>query len=413
MAKRLERIRSSIAKDAYFELDLSDENFRQNALSEYVPDWARRKPFYAKRFGVPAAMICRASDFREFVCASDTFVMKVPDLPGYDAFDIFGGLESVLQMDGKRHSSVRRLMAPAFGPSGVEAIKVAVERIVADRLDIVEANGPEFDAIADFSDHLIMRSMLDATFELDEDQQLAFENAHKAMFAPNFKPGEERPPEYVATMDRVREVIHEVIDERRRNPRSDLISKLITAKDDDRRLSESELYGQINTICAGALGSTSSSLAAALNLLCKHPDQLEALKRNPELIDTAVNECLRMHGPGMFVFPRFAAEDTEIAGTPIYKDMLVIGSPQTANFDPDEFPDPTTFDVTRTTQPLTFGTGPHFCIGFRLAKLTMRTALLALLERFPDVRLADPDFTPVLRGNVGSLFITDLPMRLY
>src|SRR3546814_8607881 len=99
------------------------------------------------------------------------FVMKAPPLPGYESFDIFGGLESVLQMDGDRHGRVRRLMNPAFSPPSLPAIRPAVERIVQARLDAIEATGPHFDAMQDLCDHLIVRSLRDATFQLNPTQQ--------------------------------------------------------------------------------------------------------------------------------------------------------------------------------------------------------------------------------------------------
>jgi cytochrome P450 len=344
---------------------------------------------------------------------AERFVMKAPPLPGYEVFDVFGGLESVLQMDGERHARVRRLMNPAFSPVGLTTIKPAVERIVEERISCIEAAGPQFDAMSDFCDHLIMRALLDATFELSEEQQVAFERVHRAIaMAPKFRPGEPRPKEYTDAINAIRLVIEEVIEERRRNPGTDFISNLVTARDDGNKLSEAELYGQINTICGSALGSTAATLGAALYVLCQHPNQLAKLRDAPDLMDSAIEECLRLHGPGLFSFPRFAARDTQVGGTAIYEGMPVITSPQSASYDPDEFDEPTRMDITRKPKALTFGTGNHHCIGARLAKLTMRIGLQSLIARFPNLRLADPHFRPVYGGNVGTMTIASLPMRV-
>lgn len=408
----LDRINESVNDADCFGLDLSSEEFRQNALNKYAIEWAHSAPFYARRFGLPVAVVSRAADFREVMLDSERFVMRTPDLPGYEAFDIFGGLVSVLQMDGDRHQRVRRLMAPAFAAVHLDAIKGSVQRIVDERLDTIEMQSPFFDAVEDFSEHLILRSLLDATFGLSEDEQQVFERGHRAMFAPNFDPGQPRPPEYEEAIDGVRKLIERLIDERRRSPRDDFIGRLISARDNEHRLSEAELFGQINTVCAAALGSTSASLSAAIMVLLKNPEQLELLKSRPELIDSAVDECLRVHCPGMFVFPRFAAADTIVSGTRIYRDMIVLGSPQCANVDPDEFSSPDRFDIERKAQNYTFGVGPHHCIGFRLAKTTMKIALSSLLKRFPQIRFASQDFTPQYRGNVGTLFLTRLPLSV-
>jgi cytochrome P450 len=409
----LERIESAIPADAYFEWDLSSEDFRQRALRDYVQGWARRKPFYVRRMGIAAILCTRAKDVREVLMDAHRFVMKAPPLAGYEVFDVFGGLESVLQMDGERHARVRRLMSPAFSPIGLATVKPAIERIVHERLDVIEASGSVFDAMADFCDHLIMRALLDATFELSEEQQAAFERVHHAIaMAPKFIPGEPRPKEYTAAIDAIRRVIEEVIEERRRKPGTDFISNLVTARDEGNKLSEEELYGQINTICGSALGSTAATLGAALYVLCRNPGELEKLKGNPDLVDGAIEECMRMHGPGLFSFPRFAACDTEIGGMPIYEGMPVLTSPQSASYDPEEFDEPARMNITRKPKALTFGTGNHHCIGMRLAKMTMRTSLRAIIARFPKLRLADPDFKPVYGGNVGTMTIASLPMHV-
>jgi cytochrome P450 len=409
----LERIERSIPADAYFEWDLSNEEFRQRALRDYVHDWARKDPFYVRRMGLAAILCTRAKHVREVLMDAKRFVMKAPPLPGYEVFDVFGGLESVLQMDGERHARVRRLMNPAFSPVGLTSMKHAIERIVAERMDAIEAAGPQFDAMADFADHLIMHALLDATFELSKEQQVAFERVHKAIaMAPKFRPGQPRPKEYTEAIDGIRGVITEVIDERRRKPGTDFISNLITARDEGNKLTDGELYGQINTICGSALGSTAATLGAALYTLCRHPDQLEKLRRQPELVDDAIEECVRVQGPGLFSFPRFAACDTEVGGTAIFEGMPVLTSPQAASYDPDEFDEPERMDIGRKPKALSFGTGSHHCIGMRLAKLTMRTSLLGLLARFPKLRLAEPDFVPLYGGNVGTMTIAALPMRV-
>lgn len=409
----LERIEAAIPASAYYPVDLSDEAFRQRALRDVVPEWARReRPFYVRRLGLPAILCTRYRHAREVLMDSRRFVMAIPDIAGFEVFDVFGGLESVVQMDGEKHARVRRLMNPAFSPGGLTAIVASLERIVEDRLDAIEAAGPEFDAMGDFADHLIMGAMLDATFELNRDQQAAFERMHRAItLAPKFRPGEKRPAEYTQAIADVRRVILDVIAERRQRPGDDFISRLITARDDGSKLSDEELFGQINTICGSALGSSAATLGAALLVLARHPEAFAHLRAHPGMIDDAMEELLRFHGPGLFSFPRFAACDTEIGGVPVYEGMPVITSLQAASFDPDVFENPERLDFGRKPRTLTFGLGSHHCIGMRLAKATMRIGLLALMKRFPKLRLADADFVPVYGGNIGTMTIAQLPMR--
>lgn len=408
----LDRIEHVLADEPFFPDDLTDDRFRQVALRDHVPGWAMRAPFYVRRNGIAGVLCTRAADVRTVYTDTDRFVMKSPGLFGYEVFDVFGGLESVLQMDGDRHSRVRRLMNPAFSPVGLKEIRPAIERIIEERLDAIEAGGPAFDAMGDFCNTLIMRALLDATFRLAPDQQQAFERMHNSIaMATQFRPGEPRPQAFTDAVIAVRQVISTVIEERRRNPGTDFISSLITARDEGSRLSDEELYGQINTICGAAIGSTAGALGAVLYVLGKHPDQFDRVKHDPDLIPDALEECVRVHGPGLFSFTRFATCDTEVGGTRILKDMPVFVSPQAANYDPAEYEDPRRVDVGRRPKSImSFGTGPHFCIGIRLAKMAMQMGLSGLIQRFPGLRLADADFRPVYSGSVGTLSITRLPM---
>ncbi len=403
-------IERKLSGAAFFQTDLAEESFRQGAVDRYAIEWSTRRPFYARRHGIPVLVCTRSKDVHEVMLNPEGFVMKAPELPGYEKFDIFGGLESVLQMDGDRHARVRRLMNPAFSPAALPKIRPAIERIVAERLDAISEMGPSFDAMRDLCDHLIVGSLLDATFDLNPEQRGAFERVHRAIFAMNFEPGKAQPETYTKAIADVRLVIADIVADRRVNPRDDFIGKLVSARDEGSKLDDAELFGQINTICGAALGSTATSLAASLYLLARNPEALDAVRSDPELIDGALEECLRMHCPGFFFFPRFAAADGEVAGVHYFKDMVVLASPQSANFDPTEYAQPECFDIRRKARSHTFGVGAHHCIGVLLAKLTMRIALRAIIERFPRIRLADPDFRPVYSGNVGTLTITSMPM---
>lgn len=408
----LERIERQLSDEEFFEFDLSDEAFRQQALRRYMDVWPYKNPFYVRRLGLPAVLCTKAEHTVEVLNDSERFVMKSPGLPGYEVFDIFGGLESVLQMDGENHSRVRRLMNPAFSPVGLGKVRPAIEKIVDERLDRIETTGGIFDAMSDFCDHLILRALLDVTFQLNEKQIRAFERVHQAItLVPTFKPGAPRPAEYQQAISAVQDVIKSVIIERRNNHGTDFISKLITARDEGSKLSDAELHGQINTICGAALGSTAATLGAALFTLCRYPDAFDQLKADPGLAEEAVDECLRLQGPGLFSFPRFAAKDTEVGGTHIYRGMPVITSPQSASYDPALFDSPFDFRFGRKERVLTFGSGEHVCIGAGLARLTMRIGLTGLVSRFPRLRLANPDFVPVYSGNIGTMTLTTLPMR--
>jgi cytochrome P450 len=124
-----------------------------------------------------------------------------------------------------------------------------------------------------------------------------------------------------------------------------------------------------------------------------------------------MEECLRLGSNGYFTFPRIAMRDTEVGGTRILKGMVVRPSPLAPNYDPGVFPDPLRFDIHRKPKRiLSFGAGPHHCIGNILGRTTITIAITRLLARFPKAHISDPNFTPIYGGAIGELRLQSLPM---
>ena len=154
--------------------------------------------------------------------------------------------------------------------------------------------------------------------------------------------------------------------------------------------------------------------AGALVLLYTHDEARNELIREPALIPDAIEECLRLGSNGYFTFPRIATRDTEVGGTRIFKGMVVRPSPLAPNYDPDAFPDPLRFDIHRKPKRiLSFGAGPHHCVGNILGRTTITIALQRLLARFPKAHVRVPNFVPVYGGAVGELRLQSLPMRTH
>jgi cytochrome P450 len=225
------------------------------------------------------------------------------------------------------------------------------------------------------------------------------------------KPGEPWSPELRRAFDRTMEEIQVTIDQRRVSPRPDFISDLVNAPDGGDKLNDRELFDQIFGICGASLSATSRAAGGALHLLYTHDDQRHQLIRDPSLIPDAIEECLRLRSNGYFTFPRIATLDTEVGGTRILKGMVVRPSPLAPNYDSDVFPDPLRFDIHRKPKRiLSFGAGPHHCIGNILGRTTISIALTRLLARFRKAHICDPNFTPTYGGAVGELRLQSLPM---
>ncbi len=396
------------------DVDLGGVEFKANA-HRYMAEWARRPPFYVLGEGPPQVVVGRYADVHRVFSDTQTFKSEVPRGPGWEQFNKIMFAQFVTQMDGEQHARVRRLLLPAFSSRRIQQLEDSITSIVDGMLNGIEANGPEFDGMQDYGAHLVVDALLDAMVNMDKRRKAIFVAFHNVIPGTTYvKPGESWSPELRRAFDRTMEEVRAIIDERRASPRSDFISDLVNARDQGDKLSDSELFDQIFGICGASLSATSRAAGGALYLLYTHAEQLRQLIHNPALIPDAIEECFRLGSNGYFTFPRIAARDTQVGGTRIFKGMVVRPSPLAPNYDPDVFPDPTRFDIHRKPKRiLSFGAGPHHCLGNILGRTTITIAIRRLLARFPKAHLIDPNFTPIYGGAVGELRLQSLPMKTH
>ena len=396
------------------DVDLGSAEFKANA-HRHMAEWARRPPFYVLGSGPPQVVVGRYADVHRVFADTETFASQMPRGPGWEAFNKIMDAQFITQMDGAQHARVRRLLIPAFSARRIAQLQEAITGIVDGMLDRIEANGPEFDGMGDFGAHLVVDALLTAMVDMDPRRKAIFVAFHDLIPGTTYvKPGEAWSPELRRAFDRTMEEIRVIIDERRVKPRSDFISDLVNARDAGDKLNDRELFDQIFGICGASLSATSRAAGGALYLLYSHDEQRQQLVDDPALIPDAIEECLRLGSNGYFTFPRIATRDTEVGGTRILKGMVVRPSPLSPNYDPDVFPDPLRFDIHRKPKRiLSFGAGPHHCIGNILGRTTITIAITRLLARFPKACIRDPDFKPVYGGAVGELRLQSLPMRIY
>ena len=213
-----------------------------------------------------------------------------------------------------------------------------------------------------------------------------------------------------AALAEFRAYLHGLVAERRRRPRDDLLSDLVAAVDGGDRLTEDELVAtSINLLFAGHETTTNLIGNGTLALL-RHPEQLALLRRRPELLPGAVEELLRYDSPVQRV-RRITTCDVVLGGREIPAGTPVTAFLGSANRDPRQFDRPDELDVTRRDVfPMSFGGGPHYCIGAALARLEGRVAFELLLDRFADLHLAD-DFENRWHPNVAFRGLVELPLR--
>jgi len=203
----------------------------------------------------------------------------------------------------------------------------------------------------------------------------------------------------------MRKMFERLAEERRRTPDDRLITALVEAREDGDQLDDVEIQAMILLLLLAGHDTTSNLISTATVALLDHPDQLERLRNEPELIDSAVEELLRYCTPVPCGAPRFTLDDVELSGTTIPAGSKVLGMIISANRDDSLFPDPNLLDLGRSpNKHLSFAFGPHFCLGSQLARLEGRSALLGLVQRFDDIELAVDRSTlqfkptPSLRG---------------
>jgi cytochrome P450 len=198
--------------------------------------------------------------------------------------------------------------------------------------------------------------------------------------------------------DALNAYFEEIIAARRAEPRDDLISDMTRLQGEGAPLSDVELLINLSALLIGGNLTTTDLIGNAVRLLLLNPTELDKLKADPSLINSVVEETLR-YEPPVDSTGRVASADMEVGGCPIKATQSMFFHLRAANRDPEAFDAPDRFDVSAKRRPhVAFGGGAHICIGAPLARLEAQVALLRLFERFPALRLADPDAAPVWRA---------------
>jgi cytochrome P450 len=396
------------------DIDLGDDAYRQNWF-EFSEQWATHAPFYFRERNSVGVICARHADVR-YVFENPEMFSIVNGRAEFRRLAPYLGLKTLTSTEGPDHAKQRRIMMPPYSPASIAMLDVAAQTIIDDLLDRLADTGPgaKVDIRLEYAVPLLERLLLDEMFHLEPEDRTAFAEMNEARASLSLmKPGETDDADYSVKFARAKNLLSEVIKERTAHPGNDFISQLVTAEDDKRRLSFDQVLGSLFGMSSATLASTPSSISFAVMNLCRHPDQLRILLADPALGAIAMEECLRYHPPNYLTFPRFATRDTAIAGTHVEEGTIVQLSLTSANFDPLQFADPMAFDVRRDPKGImSFGTGPHVCIAARLARSVMRRGVMSLIQRFPNIQLAQENFRPHYVGTVGELSPVSMPFTL-
>lgn len=210
-----------------------------------------------------------------------------------------------------------------------------------------------------------------------------------------------KPEEAIKASGEVKDYIAGILAERRRAPTEDLISDLAQAQLEGEHLSDEEIFSFVRLLLPAGVETTYRATGNMLFSLLSHPDQLDAVRRDRSLIHQTIEEALRLETP-LLNITRLATKDTEISGVPIEAGSTVMLMLAAANREEDRHADPNMFDIFREDPKphISFGHGPHMCLGVHLARLEMRVALEVLLDRLRDLRLDPAWDDPHIRGQI-------------
>jgi hypothetical protein len=312
--------------------------------------------------------------------------------------------------DPPAHPRLKRLISKAFTPRMVAGVRPAVESMVTGYLDRLADLG-EFDLVAEMTDALPAQTICELVGVPLADHHLVVgwaEDISTAASTPAL------PDELLATANAATTDFHAYLDEliarRRRKPRDDLLSRLIEAEEEGSRLDSEEMKSFVVNILAAGTETTTHLLSVGVLTLLRHPEHLSVLRAELGLLGRAIEELLRYESPVQMAFVRVAAAELRFGDQAVPAGSIVAALTGAANHDPDAYTDPHRFDIGREPgrMPLTFGTGPHFCIGAALARLQGEIALGAILRRFESLELAGD---PVWRDSIVLRGVRRLPLR--
>ena len=311
-----------------------------------------------------------------------------------DAQDI--PTRSMLYRDPPDHTRLRSLVSKAFTPRSIDALRPRVEMIVDELLDSV-GDAESFDVIDALAYPLpviVIAEMLGIPPE-DRDRFRGWSNDVAHSLEP--LQSEEDSRRAQRSVEELREYLSAIIEQRRLQPRDDLISALTAAEDEGDKLTHEELLLTLVLLLVAGNETTKNLIGNGLLALLRHPDELKKLRENPDLIEPAIDELLRLDSP-VQIDGRTALEDVMIGGKQVKRGQRVVLLIGAANRDPDVFSDPDRLDLSREAKNhISFGRGIHHCLGAPLARIEGQIAFRKLIERFPDIRL---DETPQFRNQV-------------
>lgn len=335
----------------------------------------------------------RHEDIEAIARDTQHFSSRSPLVAEFGSMHDFGFVVPPISSDPPYHTAFRQLLLPFFSPRRIEAMTPSIVERCDDLIDGF-ADRPTFDAARDYAQHIpvhVIASMLGVP---PSDGDLFRGWVHEMI--------ELAPTDMAIAIRAVVEFhgyLQTQIEQRRATPGDDLITFLLGAELDGRRLTDNEVFGGCLLLLIAGIDTTWSAIGSTIWHLAQHPDQQRELRDDPSRWTVALEEFLRAYAP--VTMAREVVEDVTVGGCPMRAgDPLLLPFPA-ANRDPAAFDDPDTVRLDRQpNRHLAFGVGIHRCLGSHLARLEVRLSVERLLARVPAFELADPTAVTWSSGQV-------------
>ena len=373
---------------APFDFDPFDEAVRRDPYAVYARGRREHPVFAHPTF--PVVSLFRYQETQALLRDPSQWSSFFPLPPGMERPEDMP--PSMLGVDPPEHTRLRGLVSQAFTPRMIRRLEPRLHAIAHELLDTALAERT-VDLVAALTHPLpviVIAEMLGipardrAQFKTWSDALVR--NLGVGLLTP---PTLERLDEQRAVIREMRAYFLTLVEERRREPREDLLSGLVAAESEGSRLSFDEMIQTLILLLVAGNETTTNLIGNTVLELLAHPAALDDLRADPSLLPDAIEEVLRFSSP-VQMDPRRATRATEIQGVPVAEDQFVISWIGSANRDEEVFERPDVFDIRRkNNRHLAFGFGPHYCLGASLASLEAQVAVGALLERTRSFRRAD------------------------
>jgi cytochrome P450 family 142 subfamily A polypeptide 1 len=376
------------------DVDLTDGNFYADGGAREAYKWMRaHQPVFRDRNGLAAATTYQAvlDAERNPEVFSSTGGIR-PDQPG---------MPYMIDMDDPDHLLRRKLVNAGFTRKQVMDKLPSIERLCDTLIDgVIEAG--ECDYVRSIAAPLPMAVIGDMLGVLPEQREMLLTWSDDLVCGLSSHLDESAIQKLMDTFAAYTAFTKDVITKRRAEPTEDLFSVLVNAEVDGQQLSDDEIVFETLLILIGGDETTRHTLSGGTAELLRHREQWEQVVANPELLPNAIEEMLRWTSPVKNMC-RTLTQDIEFHGTELKAGEKIMLMFESANFDETVFEDPENFRIDRNPNShLAFGFGTHFCMGNQLARLELKLMLSRVIERMPDLRLADDSRLPLRPANFVS-----------